>query len=112
MRRATLLEERFERRAGVAPQKLTGARTARVLFSPEVARWRLERGASLLTDGSALEEIRYGSVDWLVGEILGFRGEAEVLEPEEVRAQVGERAEALAALLAGGQPLARTGAQA
>jgi len=37
---------------------------------------RLERGtARLLKDGSAIEEVAVGGEDWLIGEILSFRGE-------------------------------------
>ena len=61
--------------------------------------WRVERGAAQLADGSALEELRFGSPDWLVGEILSYRGEAVVLEPEELRARVAERARELLAEL-------------
>jgi predicted DNA-binding transcriptional regulator YafY len=33
-----------------------------------------------------------GSADWLVGEMLSFRGEAVVLAPAELRKLVAERA--------------------
>jgi predicted DNA-binding transcriptional regulator YafY len=92
---ATLLDERFEPRAGLRPRKLGDYRTARVLFSEEVARWRTERGAVSLADGTALEDVRYGSTDWLVSEILAFRGQAEVLGPDEARAAVARRAREL-----------------
>jgi predicted DNA-binding transcriptional regulator YafY len=36
--------------------------------------------------------MRLGSVEWLVGEIISFRGEAIVLEPDEIRTAVGRRA--------------------
>jgi proteasome accessory factor C len=97
MRSATLLGESFEPRPGLEPRKLADYRTAQVWFSPEIARWRIERGARLLVDGSALEELRVGSADWLVGEILSFRGEAVVLGPEDLRRQVAERARELLA---------------
>ena len=51
----------------------------RIWYSPEVARWEIERGATPLADGSAVREIPAGE-DWLVGEILSYRGEAAVLE--------------------------------
>ncbi|MDQ4082546.1 MAG: WYL domain-containing protein, partial [Actinomycetota bacterium] len=61
MRRARVLDDRFEQRPGFDPRELRGARTARVWFSPEVARWRLERGtARRLADGAALEDISVG----------------------------------------------------
>jgi proteasome accessory factor BC len=99
MRRAELLEEGFEPRGEVVPQKLRDVSTARVLFSPAVGRWRVERGAQPLAKGYALEEVRFGSLDWLVGEILSYRGEAEVLEPVELRREVLQRAERLKSLL-------------
>jgi proteasome accessory factor BC len=99
MRRAELLDESFEPRGEVVPQKLRDVSTARVLFSPVVGRWRVERGAQPLAKGYALEEVRFGSLDWLVGEILSYRGEAEVLEPLELRREVLQRAKRLKSLL-------------
>jgi proteasome accessory factor BC len=99
MRRAELLEESFEPRGEVVPQKLRDVSTARVLFSPVVGRWRVERGAQPLAKGHALEEVRFGSLDWLVGEILSYRGEAEVLEPVELRREVLQRAKRLKSVL-------------
>jgi predicted DNA-binding transcriptional regulator YafY len=99
MRRAELLEKSFEPRGEVVPQKLRDVSTARVLFSPVVGRWRVERGAHPLAKGYALEEVRFGSLDWLVGEILSYRGEAEVLEPVELRREVLQRAKRLKSLL-------------
>jgi predicted DNA-binding transcriptional regulator YafY len=95
MRRATLLDEAFEARPGLEPRKLRDVRIARVLFDPEVARWRIERGATPLARGYALEEVGVGGTDWLVGEILSHRGFAEVLEPEDLRAEVAARAKKL-----------------
>ncbi len=100
MRRATVLDERFEPRGGFDPRELSNARTARVWYSPEVARWRLERGgARRLADGAALEDVSVGTSDWLVSEILSLRGEAEVLAPEDLRGLVAARAGELAAEL-------------
>jgi predicted DNA-binding transcriptional regulator YafY len=93
MRSARLAKERFEPRRGFAPQGFRHARTALVWFSPEVARYRLERGgARLLADGAALAETPVGSDEWLIGEIFSHRGEAVVLEPADLRQRVGERA--------------------
>jgi proteasome accessory factor C len=97
MKSARLFKETFEPREDFEPDRLSEARVARILFSPEVARWRLERGtARPLADGSAIEETAVGSPDWLVGEILSFRGEATVLEPADLRRMVAERARELA----------------
>jgi proteasome accessory factor C len=98
MHRAGLLDERFEARPDLEPEKLRDARLARVLFDPEVARWRVERGAQPLAKGYALESMAVGTTDWLVGEILSHRGHAEVLEPEDLRREVAARAKKLRGL--------------
>jgi proteasome accessory factor BC len=100
VKQAVLLDERFEPRPGIEARKLFEYRTARVLFSEEVSRWRIERGATALANGTALEDLRYGSTDWLLSEILAFRGHAEVLAPEDARAEVTRRARELARELA------------
>jgi len=105
MRSARALDERFEPRPGFEPESTM--HTARVWFSPAGARWRVERGAQELADGSALENMRYGSVEWLVGEILSLRGEAVLLEPAELRTRVAERARELERILVP-QPKARS----
>ncbi len=96
MRSATNTDEEFEPREGFEPGVLSGALVARVLYSPAVARWEVERGARLLTDGSAINEQTVGSAEWLIGEILRYRGEAELLEPPELRRRIARRAQALA----------------
>jgi proteasome accessory factor C len=95
MRSATLLDEEFEPREGFEPGHLEGALVARVLYSPAVARWEIERGATPLADGSAINEQKVGSEEWLVGEILRYRGEAELLEPPELRRAIARRAQSL-----------------
>jgi predicted DNA-binding transcriptional regulator YafY len=40
-----------------------------------------------------------GSPEWLIGEILAYRGEAIVLAPEDLRGRIGTRARELAAEL-------------
>ena len=109
LREARLLDETFEPRDDF--QTESRLRVARVWFSAEQARWRLERGAVPLEDGSALEELGFGSRDWLVGEILSYRGEAVVLEPEDLRARVAARARALSAELAAPPRKKRAGAK-
>jgi predicted DNA-binding transcriptional regulator YafY len=96
MRSATITAEEFEPREGFEPGVLSGALVARVLYSSAVARWEVERGARLLTDGSAINEQTVGSAEWLIGEILRYRGEAELLEPLELRRRIARRAQALA----------------
>jgi predicted DNA-binding transcriptional regulator YafY len=96
MRSARLLEDEFELRQGFEPRGLRDARAVQIWYSPEVARWRLERGtARSLDDGSALEEVAVGGEDWLIGEVLSFRGEAMVREPDELRARIAARAREL-----------------
>ena len=95
MHSAKLTGERFEGRPEFRHHE-GFARQARVWYSPEVARWQVERGATPLADGSALSETALGSPEWFVGEILSFRGEAVVLEPPDLRRRVAERAKALA----------------
>jgi proteasome accessory factor C len=104
MRRVTPLDERFEPRPGLEPAKLRDVRTATVLFDREEAARRIERGARPLADGTALEHVAFGTTEWLVGEILSFRGHAVVVEPDDLRSFVGARARDLAARLAAPAP--------
>jgi predicted DNA-binding transcriptional regulator YafY len=96
MRSARALEKEFEPRPGFEPRGLRDARTVRVWYSPAIARWQTERGARPLVDGAALAELSVGSPEWLVGEIFSHRGEAVVLEPQDLRKRVSERAAELA----------------
>jgi proteasome accessory factor C len=96
MRSAKLLKDRFEAREGFTPTRLRGARSARVLYSPEIARYEIERGARRLSDRTALREIPVGSDAWLESEILSKRGEAVLLEPAELRSRIAARARELA----------------
>src|SRR5436190_11372969 len=100
MRSARMLPEEFDPREGFEPRGLRDARPVQIWYSPEVARWRLERGtARLLKDGSAIEEVAVGGEDWLIGEILSLRGEAVVRGPTELRAGMADRARGLLAEL-------------
>jgi proteasome accessory factor BC len=105
MRNAKLSKQKFEPREDFEPQRLRDARLARIWYSPAIARWKVERGARPLRDGAALAEPPVGSPEWLMGEILSDRGEAVVLEPEDLRSQVAARAVALAAELRAGAPV-------
>ena len=93
IRSARKLRERFEPREGFVPNEFEGMRPVRIWFSPEVARWEVERGAIPLADGSALRETTAGE-EWLIGEILSYRGEAVVLEAD-LGKRVVARAKAL-----------------
>jgi predicted DNA-binding transcriptional regulator YafY len=95
MRSAVLTDETFEPRKEFQPTRLGDARTAKVLYTKAVARWAHERGARPLKDGTALAEMPVGSPEWLVGEILSYRGEAVVLEPADLRELIAQRAKEL-----------------
>jgi proteasome accessory factor C len=98
MRSAKLTRDSFEPRPAFEPRGLRDARTAKVLYEKGVpARWAVERrGATPLKDGTALAEMPVGSPEWLISEILSHRGEAVLLEPEEMRRAVAGRAKELA----------------
>jgi proteasome accessory factor C len=96
MRSAKLQREKFPPRPQFEPTRFRDAGTARVLYSAEIARFELERGARPLADGSALKDVSVGSYEWLESDILSRRGEAIVLEPADVRSRLGARAKELA----------------
>jgi len=91
MRSARLTDERFEPRDGFDPSYLRNPRVARLLHSPAVARWKLERGARALTDGSAIAEVPYKTEEWLLSEVLADHGETLVVEPQKLRDLVAKR---------------------
>jgi predicted DNA-binding transcriptional regulator YafY len=97
MRSAQLTQERFDPRPAFEPHGFRDARTAKILYLKGVgARWATERGATPLKDGTALAEMPVGGQEWLLGEILSQRGDAVLLEPEELRGVVAARARELA----------------
>ena len=91
MRSARLTDERFEPRDGFDPSYLRNPRVARLLHAPSIARWKLERGARALTDGSAVADVPYKTEEWILSEILADRGDTTVLEPPRLRELVGKR---------------------
>ena len=95
MRSARLTSETFEPREGFDPSYLRNPRVARLLHSPGIARWKLERGAQPLTDGSAVADVPYKTEDWLLSEILSDAGETVVLAPLRLREIVAKRARRL-----------------
>jgi proteasome accessory factor BC len=95
MRSAKVLKKSFEPREGFDPSELHGATSARIWYSPTVARWEIEKGARPLVDGAAIADRSVGSAEWLVGEVVSYRGEAIVLEPQELRTRVALRAREL-----------------
>src|SRR6266540_3067777 len=77
--------------------RLDRMRSAKLLYAKGVpARWAVERGATLLKDGTALAEMPVGSAEWLIGEIFSQRGDSVLLEPAEMRRAVAARARQLA----------------
>ena len=95
MRSARLTDERFEPRPGFDPNYLSEPRMARVWHSPVVARWKLERGARLLTDKAAVSDLPFKTDEWLLSEVLADAGETVVLEPADARGAIAARAKAL-----------------
>ena len=95
IRSAKKLREGFERRPEFDPHRFGDTQTFRIWYSPEVARWEVERGATPLADGSAVRETPAGE-EWLIGEIVSYRGEAVVLAPSDLRKRVATRAKELA----------------
>jgi proteasome accessory factor BC len=89
-----------EPRPDFDPNYLRDARIASVWYSPEIARFKVERGARPLADGAAVAALSVGTAEWLVGEIFADRGEAVVLEPADLRELVAERARDLLEQLA------------
>jgi proteasome accessory factor BC len=92
MRSARITDDVFDPRDGFDPHFLEDALQVRVRYGKPIARYRVERGATRLTDGSALATLRAGTRDWLVSEILADRGEAVVLEPADIRPTIAKRA--------------------
>jgi proteasome accessory factor BC len=109
IKRATALDEHFERRPELAPLadiggwprtgEIPGSDIARVLISREQARWAREERTVVAehVDGSIVVEISFQGVDWLVKEILKEAGDAVVLEPADAREAVLAAAERLLA---------------
>ena len=64
--------------------------TAKVAFSPRIARWLKERypGGREARDGRYVVTFRVADAGWFVREILQYGAEAEVLEPEGLREAV------------------------
>jgi len=109
IKRATLLEDRFERREDLDPVadiagwprtgKVGGSRIAHVWVSPGQARWAREERTVLaeLDDGAVIVEWAYKGTAFLVRELLKEAGDAAVLEPADAREAVLASAETLLA---------------
>ena len=73
-----------------------GARSMRVRYSPRIARWIAEReGVEPDADGSLTMEHPLLDVQWGVRHVLQYGPDAEVVEPAEVREEIGRRLGAL-----------------
>jgi proteasome accessory factor BC len=106
---ATVTDERFEPRPDIDPAadvegwprtgEVPASRRARVWISPERARWAREERTVVqdLDDGSAVVELGFKGLDWLVREVLKEAGDAVVLGPEDAREAVRAAGEAIAA---------------
>jgi proteasome accessory factor BC len=68
-------------------ENVPAADVARVWVSPERARWAREEHTVVeeLADSAVVIEVPYGSIDWLLREILKGAGELVVIEPDEAR---------------------------
>jgi proteasome accessory factor C len=72
------------------------AGTLRVRYSPRIARWIAEReGKQVAADGSLVMDHPLADLNWAVRHVLQYGPDAEVLEPEEVRAAILARLERL-----------------
>jgi predicted DNA-binding transcriptional regulator YafY len=96
VRDATLLERTYEPRPEMddLTAGLDAAGTATVLFAPSRAGRELEQraGSAATQEGGALAQVGYGSRDWLLSEMLRYRGDAELLAPAPLRQAVCEQA--------------------
>lgn len=87
------LEEIAAFEGWLASGEVPTADIARIWVSPERARWTREESTVVdeLSDGSIVVEVPYGSMDWLLREVLKGAGELVVLEPGTARQAVVEQ---------------------
>jgi proteasome accessory factor C len=108
--RSELLSETFPLPAGFSVEKViregkvmyadAPVEEATVRYSPRVARWISEReGCGISGDGSVTMSRMVADPEWLIGHVLQYGPDAEVLEPKEMRQLVADR---LAAIRTGG----------
>jgi predicted DNA-binding transcriptional regulator YafY len=72
----------------------------KVRYSPRIAQWIAEREeGETANDGSFVVDHPLADHDWAVRHVLQYGPEAEVLEPESVRAAVKVRLSRAAAAL-------------
>ncbi|MDZ7778382.1 MAG: WYL domain-containing protein [Gemmatimonadota bacterium] len=116
---AELAEGRFEIPADFDPDRyLDGGRIfhardereVRVWYSARIARWIRERASSSSDavehreDGSLVVRHRVADPHWAVSHALQYGAEAEILEPADIRALVGEVADELSRRRGGARP--------
>ena len=79
------------------------AHVARIWVSPDRARWAREAHTVVeeLADGAIVIEVPYGSIDWLLREVLKGAGDFVVLEPEDAREAVSAELQTDAEALSG-----------
>jgi proteasome accessory factor BC len=109
IKRATALDEHFERRPDLNPiadvggwprtGEIADSQVAHVWISPAQARWAREERTVVadLEDGAVVVEYTFKGIDYLVKEILKEAGDAAVLEPADAREAVLAAAERLLA---------------
>jgi predicted DNA-binding transcriptional regulator YafY len=94
-----VLDERFERDAGVAHQMAAGGRAfvaehatpMTVRYSPRIARWVAEReGHALDPDGGLTVDHPVADESWAIRHLLQYGPDAEVLRPPALRARLVE----------------------
>src|SRR5206468_4232144 len=94
MRKAKVLRKTFAPREGFDPAELRESTKARVWYSPDVARWEVEKGAVPLVDGAALAE-RGGHLE-LAAVRLGDRArDVEAEAATRLRGRAADTAELL-----------------
>lgn len=104
---ATLLADRFKvpddfslddvLSDGKALASSDRSRVLKVRYSPRIARWIAEReGGEVTADGSLTVDHPLVDTGWAIRHVLRYGPDAEVLEPEDVREELGRKLEAMA----------------
>ena len=72
-------------------------RILKVRYSPRIARWIAEReGGETAADGSLTVDHPLGGTGWGIRHVLRYGPDAEVLEPADVREELGRKLESMA----------------
>jgi len=76
-------------RPGAGSTPIGDGSTARIRYSPAIARWILEReGGETLADGAAEVEHAVSDPTWVARHVLQYGGDAELLGPAALRTRV------------------------